>query len=104
MATGAVKIAAVASGLFAANANGQGVAAGRAWRVRADSTQVFEPLARFDAARNQFVLVPFELGAAGEQVILILFGTGWRGRSGLTAVTCKLGGLDAPVSYAGAQG
>ena len=36
--------------------------------------------------------------------MLILFGTGLRNRSALTAVSCKLGGTDAPVSFAGAQG
>jgi uncharacterized protein (TIGR03437 family) len=48
--------------------------------------------------------VPLDLGPAGEQVILILYGTGIRFRSALTAVTAKLGGVDAQVSFAGAQG
>ena len=35
---------------------------------------------------------------------LILFGTGFRGRSALSAVTAQVGGENATVLYAGAQG
>ncbi len=101
---GKVRIAPVAPGLFAANANGQGVAAAVALRVRADGTPSFEPIARFDAALNRFVAVPLDLGAESEQVFLLLYGTGWRARSSLSGVTVKLGGVDLPVSFAGAQG
>jgi uncharacterized protein (TIGR03437 family) len=44
------------------------------------------------------------LGAASDQVFLILFGTGIRHRSGLEAVKSKVGEIDAPVTFAGAQG
>ena len=104
VATGAVKIAAVAPGLFAANANGQGVAAALALRVKTDGTQSYEPIARFDTATGRVVSTPIDLGPAGEQVFLILFGTGLRGRSSLTATTLLMGGVDAQVLYAGAQG
>ncbi len=104
LSVGNVTIAAIAPGLFAANANGQGVAAAVALRVRADGTQSYEPVSRFDQAQNRFVAAPIELGPAGEQVFLLLFGTGLRFNSGLGGVTCKLGGIDAPVLFAGAQG
>lgn len=45
VATNTTNIAAVAPGLFAANGNGQGVAAAVVLRVRADGTQTFEPVA-----------------------------------------------------------
>jgi uncharacterized protein (TIGR03437 family) len=44
------------------------------------------------------------LGAASDQVFLLLFGTGLRQRSSLAAVTARVGGTAAPVSFAGAQG
>jgi uncharacterized protein (TIGR03437 family) len=44
------------------------------------------------------------LGPASDQVFLILFGTGIRHRSGLEAVKSKVGEIDAPVVFAGAQG
>ncbi len=104
ISTGAVSIAAVAPGLFSANANGQGVAAAIAVRVKADGTQSFESIARFDAAQNRFVPIPIDLGPEGEQVFLILFGTGLRARSSLSAVSVRLGGADSEVSFAGPQG
>ncbi|MGH9841738.1 MAG: hypothetical protein ACREEM_23540 [Blastocatellia bacterium] len=93
-----------APGLFTADASGKGVAAATALRIRADGTQSFEPIARFDAAQNKFVAVPIDLGPENEQVFLILFGTGIRARSALSAVTAKLGGVDCQAPFAGAQG
>ncbi|MBI1765269.1 MAG: hypothetical protein HYR56_27970 [Acidobacteria bacterium] len=103
LALGAVRIAAVAPGLFAANANGQGVPAAVALRARGE-VQTFEPVTRFDSAAGRFVTAPIDLGPEGDQVILLLFGTGLRGRSALAAVTCALGGMTVPVTFAGAQG
>jgi uncharacterized protein (TIGR03437 family) len=101
---GVANIAAVAPGFFTANASGQGVAAATVLRVKADGTQVFEPVARFDAAQNRFVVAPIDLGPEGDQVFLILFGTGFRQRSALLAVSLSIGGVSAEVLYAGAQG
>jgi uncharacterized protein (TIGR03437 family) len=100
----AVRIAPVAPGLFAANANGQGVAAALVLRLRADGTQSYEPVAQFDQALNKFVPVPIDLGAETDQLVLVLFGTGVRNRSALGAVSAKLGDVDAAVTFAGAQG
>jgi uncharacterized protein (TIGR03437 family) len=104
MASGRVTVAAVAPGLFAANANGQGVAAAVALRIKADGTQSFEPIARLDSATNRMVSVLLDLGPADEQVFLLLFGSGWRARSALTALTVKLDSVDGEVLFAGAQG
>lgn len=65
-------------GLFSANASGTGVAAAVALRVRADGSQQYEPVARYDAAQKQFVPLPLDLGPATERVYLLLFGTGIR--------------------------
>lgn len=104
VSVGAVPIVAVAPGLFAADASGRGLAAAVVQRVKADGSQQVEAVARFDAAQQQFVAVPIELGPESEQVFLVLFGTGLRLRSALSAVTAKLGGVDCQVTYAGAQG
>jgi uncharacterized protein (TIGR03437 family) len=101
LSLGSVQIATVAPGLFTANANGQGVAAAVALRVRSDGSQVFEPVARFDAATGRFVPVPIDLGPPTEQVFLILYGTGFRNASALSAVTCRIGGTDVGVLFAG---
>jgi hypothetical protein len=101
---GAVQIAHVAPGIFAANADGQGIAAALALRVKADGSQIFEAVTRFDPNQNKVVAVPIDLGEATDQVFLLLFGTGWRSRSDLSAVTVSIGGVNAQVSYAGQQG
>ncbi|MGH9847768.1 MAG: hypothetical protein ACREEM_54470 [Blastocatellia bacterium] len=98
---GAIQAAAVAPGLFAANANGQGVAAAVALRVRGEA-QTFEPVAQFDSAQNRFVPLPIDLGPEGDQVFLIPYGTGFRNRSALSAVSVKVGGTDVTVLFAGA--
>ena len=48
--------------------------------------------------------VPLDLGPATDQLYLIAYGTGWRNRSSLAAVNCTLGGTNADVIFAGAQG
>ncbi len=102
-ASGNLTIAQVAPGLFAANANGQGVAAAVVQRRNAAGQDSFEPVAVFDLVTNQFVARPIDLGPETDQVFLLLFGTGFRFRSALSAVTARIGGMDAQVTFAGAQ-
>jgi uncharacterized protein (TIGR03437 family) len=101
-ATGTMRIAPVAPALFTANASGDGVAAALALRIRSDGSQSYEPVAVFDPAQNRFVAVPIELG--DDQVFLTLFGSGLRHRSSMAEVKAKIGGVDAEVVFAGAQG
>jgi uncharacterized protein (TIGR03437 family) len=103
-AAGTINIMSVAPGLFGANANGQGVAAALAFRVRGDGSQSFEAATRFDSATSRFVSVPIDLGPSSDQVFAVLFGTGIRHRSSLAAVTAQIGGVAAQVQSAGAQG
>jgi uncharacterized protein (TIGR03437 family) len=102
ISTGTAEVVTVAPGLFSANANGQGVAAAVALRVKADGTQQYESVARFDAATNRFVPVPIDLSPASDQVFLILFGTGFRFNSGLSAARVSVGGVNSEVLFAGA--
>lgn len=104
MSVGKVRIAAVAPGLFTANASGQGIAAATVLRIRADSSQNYELAGRFDSALGRFVAIPIDLGPESDQVFLLLYGTGWRNRSSLSAVTTKIGGQSVETSYAGSQG
>ena len=59
---------------------------------------------RFDTTQSKFVAVPIDLGVATDQVFLILYGTGLRYRSALSNAAVKIGGTDAQVGFAGAQG
>lgn len=101
---GTVQINQVAPGLFTANSNGRGVPAAVVERFRANGSHTTEPVAQFDATQNQFVPLPIDLGAADDQVFLVLFGTGFKFRSALAAVTATIGGTPAEVTYAGGQG
>lgn len=101
ISVGSPMIASVAPGMFTANASGQGVPAANIFRLKANGEQSTEPLARFDPGTNQFVPVPIDLGPEGDQVFAILFGSGFRGNTGLAAVSVKIGGVDSEVLYAG---
>ncbi len=103
ISTGAALIHAVAPSLFAANADGQGVAAALALRVKADGSRQFEPIAQFDAAQNKVVPLPLDLGPESDRVFLILFGSGIRFRGSLSAVIATIGGAYAQVSFAETQ-
>ena len=102
VAVGAVQIAMTAPSLFTANADGKGVVVGVALRVKADGTQVYEPISRFDEGKKMFVPLPIDLGNANEQVFLILSGSGIRHRSSLSVVTVTTGGMSQQVLFAGA--
>ena len=104
VARGSANVETVAPGLFTTNADGKGAPAAMALRVAAGGAQSPLEVYRCGAAPGSCAPVPIDLGAATDQVILELFGTGIRGRSALTAVTARIGGQDAEVQYAGPQG
>jgi uncharacterized protein (TIGR03437 family) len=94
----------VTPGLFAANANGQGVAAAIAVRIKADGTQVAEPLIQLNSSTGRYEAVPLTIGDTSEPLVLLAFGTGFRNRNANGTVTATIGGVTAEVIYAGAQG
>lgn len=98
----AVDIARVAPGLFSANSTGSGLASGFLVRVRADGSQVFEGIARFE--NGQFVPIPIDFGPESDQLFLVLYGTGFRFRSSLSNVSVTTGGTPCEVTYAGPNG
>ncbi|MEP7338994.1 MAG: pre-peptidase C-terminal domain-containing protein [Acidobacteriota bacterium] len=102
--SGILRIAKVAPGLFTADSSGQGRPTGYVLRYKADGTQEEDTLSEFNAELNQFVTKPIDLGQETDQVFLVLFGTGFRNRTNLAAVSAKLGGVKANVTYAGSQG
>jgi uncharacterized protein (TIGR03437 family) len=101
---GSAEIQNVAPGLFTANANGKGPAAGQFLRVSADGVRTVELVAQFDHTQDRWVTRPFDLGSPADQIYLLLYGTGIRGRSSLSAVSLTVGGYTVPVLYAGPQG
>jgi len=55
-------------------------------------------------AQGRCTPAPINLGAATDQVYVSLYGTGVRKRTSLENVSCTVGGVAAPVDFAGAQG
>lgn len=104
LTVGTINVTKVAPGLFSADASGRGLAAALALRVKADGSQSYESVVRFESAQNKFVAVPIDLGVGTDQVYLVLYGTGWRNRSSQSAVSVKVGNTDALVNFAGSQG
>jgi uncharacterized protein (TIGR03437 family) len=86
-ATTGINVVTVYPHLFSVNADG--LAAGYIQRVRGGQ-QTTESLA-----------APVDLGPETDQVYLVIFGSGLGATS---AATASIGGVDAPVSYAGPQG
>jgi uncharacterized protein (TIGR03437 family) len=101
--TGTLQVNATAPGFFSANADGKGPAAAVAVHVAADGSQTSVPVYQCGVAPGSCQTVPIELGPDTSQTYLTLFGTGIRGRNALSDVTVTIGGVAAPVLYAGAQ-
>src|ERR1022692_1968825 len=92
--TGTAMIAPTAPGLYTANLSGQGPAA-----AQVTDGQAYSNTAQCSSAGN-CTLVPIDLAS---RPYLILYATGIRGAAQAN-VSVKIGNIDAPVTYAGAQG
>ncbi|MBI3427881.1 MAG: carboxypeptidase regulatory-like domain-containing protein [Acidobacteria bacterium] len=101
---GSLVLERIAPGLFTANGNGAGPGAAAVLRVKANGAQSYEPVVRFDAASSKLVTVPIDMSNPGDQVFLLLFGTGIRFRTALNAVSVTVGGAPQQVSFADKQG
>ncbi len=100
---GLSEIAPVSLGLFSANGNGTGVAAGFIVRVKPGDVQFIEQIARFDTTLKRYVFEPIDFGPASDDLYLILFGTGFRRAGDLSYLTVSVGGTNGGVYYAGPQ-
>ena len=88
-------------GLFAANADGRGIAAAQVIRVSTDGTQAVENVAKLDPAQKIFVAAPISFGS--DRLFLTLYSTGIRHPSGQGNVICTINGQSLPILFAGAQ-
>ena len=94
--TGTAQLAAVAPGLYTANASGRGTAVGQLLKITADGTRIFDVLALASGLAK-----PFDTSEEGAQFFLQLYGTGMRGARQATAT---VGGRNVPVTGPVAQG
>ncbi|MEP7271468.1 MAG: hypothetical protein ABI882_08175, partial [Acidobacteriota bacterium] len=100
---GTIEIAAIAPGIFTANSTGQGIAAALALRVRG-AQQTYEQISTYDAGTSSFVPIPIDLGPAGDQVFLVMYGTGFRFRSSDGGVSVRVGGRTLQSLFSGMIG
>lgn len=103
LAAGAVEVERLAPALFTANADGAGAPAAIVVRVNARGEQSVATAYRCRDGAGTCEPAPIEAPRDGEQVILLLFGTGLRGRRALTDVQVRVADSTAEVLYAGAQ-
>lgn len=96
-----MEMTSVAPGIFSANSTGSGLAAALVLRVKANGQQVYEQTVEYDSGKGAFNPKPINLSVPGEEVYLVLYGTGVRYRSSLASVMLNLGGVPASALYAG---
>ena len=94
---GAINVVSTYPNLFMLNS--EGLAAAQIVRARNGSVG-YENI--FQVGGDSIIPQPIDLGPATDEVYLVLYGSGL-GRSN-PSVTAKIGGLEATVVYAGAQG
>lgn len=100
MSTGTLLISNVAPAIVTASSDGKGVPAAQVLRVtRAGMTSI---QTTFAGTAGAYTAAPINLTMAGDQVYLMLYGTGIR-RHSLNPVIATIGGIRAPVIYAGLQ-
>jgi uncharacterized protein (TIGR03437 family) len=100
-ASGLAQIEPVAPGVFTADSSASGIASAIAVRVAADGTSSTQAVYGCDG--GTCTAVPIDLGEPLDRTYLVLFGTGIRNRSSVSAVAVVIGGENARVEYAGPQ-
>jgi uncharacterized protein (TIGR03437 family) len=100
----ALPIEKVRPGIFTANQNGSGVAAAQAILLKADGALIDQPVYQCGAAAGSCTAVPIDMGVYGDTAFLILYATGVRNRTALSAVTVTADDVPVPVEYAGPAG
>ena len=103
ISTGVLLIQAVAPSLFAANADGRGMAAAVALRVKDDGSQQYEPIAQFDPAQNKFVSVAARPWPGGRSSLPDYVRQWASVPQFALAVAATIGGAYAQVSFAEAH-
>jgi uncharacterized protein (TIGR03437 family) len=104
VSSGALKIEAFAPGIFTAASNGSGVAAANIQRIRNGNSTFESTFERDPADTTKWRAVAIDLDPPTDNVFLLLFATGVRGRSNPLSASANIGGMALPVDYAATQG
>jgi uncharacterized protein (TIGR03437 family) len=101
---GMIQINPISPAIFTADSSGSGYPAATLLRYRGSDLVGVEPVFDYDPVGKRFIGHPIDPGPAGEAIFLVIYGTGFRNHGGLGSVGVRIGGIDAQVVYAGAQG
>jgi uncharacterized protein (TIGR03437 family) len=102
-AVGTLLLQTVAPGFFTANQDGAGVVSADVIRVNS-TTQAQTLTFTFQCGSTPRSCTPLPIDLSGpDSFYLLLFGTGIRNRTSLSAVTATVGGVSVPVLFAGPQ-
>ncbi|HKA00734.1 MAG TPA: Ig-like domain repeat protein, partial [Candidatus Solibacter sp.] len=101
--TSAVTIAGTAPGIYAANADGRGVAVGQFVATHADGSQSFANTAVYDSTAAKWIPNAIDLQSESDQFALILYGTGIQHRPQPESVKATVGGQEVAVLFSGPQ-
>ena len=108
--SGRMSVAKFAPAAFTYDATGHGIPAGLSIRVKPDNQQVWEGLADYDRANNNFIARPVNLGVAGDRMFLSLFLSGIRGATDTNGdgnsnenIYVLINNTEVVPQYAGAQ-
>ncbi len=104
ISTATVPVQTVAPGLFAADATGKGLAAANVVYTAAGGSQTVMNVAQCSGSPLlSCAPIPVVMSGSSNPPLLVLYGTGIRGRASLSSVWCLIGGTPVPVVYAGPQ-
>ncbi|MFN0119203.1 MAG: hypothetical protein ACKV2V_01735 [Blastocatellia bacterium] len=103
ISVGTLTVASVKPGLFAANSYGSGFPSGLVLHYNGANYVGGDALARYDVPTAQFTGIPIDVNRSPE-AFLVLFGTGFRKVTQMSAITVTIGGVNAEALFAGAQG
>src|SRR5262249_40220232 len=101
--TSAVTIAGTAPGIYAANADGRGVAVGQFVATHADGSQSFANTAVYDSTAAKWIPKAIDLQSESEQFALLLYRTGIQHRPQPESVKATVGGQEVAVLFSGPQ-
>jgi uncharacterized protein (TIGR03437 family) len=99
--SGFLDLGVVAPAIFTANDDGQGVPSAYILRIAQNGQLTYIPSFQFDTSQHKYIPAQVKLSPTTDAFFVVLFGTGWRNRSSLSAVVAMIGGTRLVVEYAG---
>ena len=101
-ALGNITVARISPGIFTQNSTGDGVPAAYALRVSGGNVTGMA-VSAFNQLQSSWQPVPIDFGPPGDEIYLVLYGSGLRGGTGRSGITATIRETPIPVQYVGAD-